>query len=101
MDKSLPSYFGRVGSKSRLKDKIYRMMPNDFKTFVEPYVGGGAVMLGYKFKPGQKIVINDLDSELMKNYKIMKKGVRITPAILARYNNQSAAFQQKILDSPS
>ena len=58
-------------------------------------------MLGYKFKPGQKIVINDLDSELMKNYKIMKKGVRITPAILARYNNQSAAFQQKILDSPS
>ena len=65
MDKSLPSFFGRVGSKTRLKDKIYRMMPPDFKTYVEPYVGGGAVMLGYKFKPGQKIVINDLDKTLI------------------------------------
>lgn len=71
-EQSLSSFFGRVGGKSKLKEKIYRQMPPDFKTYVEPYVGGGSVMLGYKFKPGQKIVINDLDPKLISGWRKLK-----------------------------
>jgi DNA adenine methylase len=99
MEKSLPAFFGRVGSKRSIKDKIYNMMPKDYGSFIEPFVGGGAVYFG--LKTDKPTVINDLDKELIKNYKIMKKGVKITPAILTKYNDKSASFQQKILDSPS
>lgn len=99
MEKSLPAFFGRVGSKRSIKDKIYRMMPKDYDKYIEPFVGGGAVYFG--LKTDKPTVINDLDSELMKNYKIMKQGVNITPAILSKYNDKSASFQQKILDSPA
>lgn len=98
MDLSLPQLFGRVGSKTRLKDKIYKQMPSDFTTYVEPYVGGASVMLGYKFKPGQKVVINDLDGPLMRNYRIIKAGVPITPAILKKYNDTTTAQKNTLLN---
>tara|TARA_R110002012_G_scaffold249335_1_gene426866 strand:+ start:251 stop:1021 length:771 start_codon:yes stop_codon:yes gene_type:complete len=77
MDKELTPIFGRPGSKSRLRKIIYRLMPDDFKTFVEPFIGGGAVYLGYKFKDGQKAVINDIDKQLMGAWRLMKKGFKI------------------------
>ena len=35
MEKSLPAFFGRVGSKRSLKDKIYRMMPKDYDKYIK------------------------------------------------------------------
>lgn len=100
MEKSLPAFFGRVGSKRSLKDKIYRMMPKDYDKYIEPFVGGGAVYFG--LKTNKPAVINDLDSELMKNYKIMKKGVNITPAVLEKYKTKGSLPElNKILNSPA
>jgi DNA adenine methylase len=100
MDKSLPAFFGRVGSKRSIKEKIYRMMPKDYDKFIEPFVGGGAIYFG--LKSNKPAVINDLDSELMKNYKIMKQGVTITPAILQKYKSKGTVPElNKILNSPA
>ena len=87
MDIELPALFGRVGSKTRVKKTLYRFFPKEFNTYVEPFIGGGSVMLGYKFKPGTKIVINDKDKDLIRDYRILKSGVNITPEILQKYNN--------------
>lgn len=76
-NKALPQIFGRVGSKTSLKEKVYRAFPKDFTTYVEPFVGGGSVVMGYKFKPTQKIVINDLDSNLMQQYRFIKSNPSI------------------------
>ena len=50
MDKDLIFAFGRTGSKARLRHRIHALMPKEFSTYVEPFVGGGSVFLGYKFK---------------------------------------------------
>ncbi len=71
-DVSLPLIFGRLGSKRRLLNKISKMFPEGFTTYVEPFVGGGTIMLGHKFKPGQKIVINDLDKTLISGWRALK-----------------------------
>jgi DNA adenine methylase len=72
-DKELTQLFGRVGGKSRIRKTLYRYFPSDIKTYVEPFIGAGSVMLGYKFKPETKVVINDKDKELMRTWRILKK----------------------------
>tara|TARA_R110000823_G_scaffold23781_1_gene70705 strand:- start:86 stop:895 length:810 start_codon:yes stop_codon:yes gene_type:complete len=96
-DQSLTSFFGRVGSKTRLKDKIYKQMPTDFKTYVEPYVGGGAVMLGYKFKPDHKIVINDLDKALISGWRKLKNPPSLADA--RKYNITNVETLNRLKDS--
>lgn len=73
VDKELPMAFGRLGSKRRLVPRIKKMIPiKEVKTFVEPFVGNGSVMLGTPFEPGTKIVINDKDKDLMTGWKALK-----------------------------
>lgn len=76
-DKEMTSIFTRVGNKNAIKKKLYSLFPSDFKTYVEPYVGGGSVFMGYKFKPEQKIVINDIETDLIKSYKFIKSNPSI------------------------
>lgn len=97
MDIELPALFGRVGSKTRVKKTLYRFFPKDFNTYVEPFFGGGSVMFGYKFKPGVKIIINDKDKDLIRDYRILKSGVSITPEILKKYNNTTTAQKNALL----
>ena len=76
-DKKLSSIFTRVGNKVSMRDKLYSLFPSDFKVYVEPYVGGGSVFMGYPFKPDQKIVINDIEKDLIKSYKFIKSNPSI------------------------
>lgn len=62
--------FTRVGGKTRLSKLILSKIP-PHKTYVEPFVGGGAIFI--KKEPSEKEVINDKDSGLMKAWKILKK----------------------------
>jgi DNA adenine methylase len=69
----LKPFFNRVGSKvSLIKDIIPVIPPHT--TYVEPFVGGGAIF--WNKTPAEKSVINDLDKELITGYKILK---RISP----------------------
>jgi len=72
MDQELKAPFSRVGGKRSLKTTLYRLFPSEFKTYVEPFVGGGSVFMGYKFPEGVKAVLNDKDSDLMMAYKSLK-----------------------------
>ncbi len=72
---SRPStFFCRVGSKKPIREAITRQAPKDFSTFVEPFVGSGAIYFALN-DPEKKSVINDLDKELMAGYKQIKNGV--------------------------
>jgi DNA adenine methylase len=61
--------FCRVGSKKPIADKIIKMIP-PHEIYVEPFVGSGAIY--WKKEPSKKEVINDLDKQLMNNYKLLK-----------------------------
>lgn len=73
-NKPLGSLVGRLGGKNRIrKEVVDNFFPKDYQniTYVEPFVGGGAIFF-YK-QPSKKDIINDLDSNLIGIYKGVKK----------------------------
>ncbi|BAR07363.1 Modification methylase DpnIIA [Scardovia inopinata] len=59
-----------VGGKRQLLDVILPKIPSHISTYVEPFVGGGAVLLELQPK---KAVINDSNSELINVYRCVKE----------------------------
>ena len=66
----LQPLFCRVGTKKTLVDKILPLIP-DHKLYVETMVGGGAIF--WNKSSAEKSIINDLDKDLIKSYRILKK----------------------------
>jgi DNA adenine methylase len=81
----LPAPFLRwAGGKRRLLDKILPTFPSFDQArnrFYEPFVGGGAVMLalgvpeGNTFVPGKRLVINDVNPDLIATYTVIRDSV--------------------------
>ncbi len=69
-----------VGGKSQLLEDIKRSLPSNFSqkkdiTYVEPFVGGGAVLFWIlqQFPNIEKAVINDINPHLITTYKVIKE----------------------------
>ncbi len=58
-----------VGGKRQLLSEIMPLIPSNFTTYVEPFLGGGAVL--FKLKPDSAI-ISDSNEELINVYKAVK-----------------------------
>lgn len=100
MSKKLKPFFGRIGTKRRIKNEILKRMPYH-NTYVEPFVGGGAILLAKE--PVEEEIINDIDSELMENYRLLKdikdvKNADINPLDLKQLN-EYYADNTKVSDS--
>ena len=59
-----------AGGKRQLLDIIREHLPTDITVYVEPFLGGGAVL--FDLQP-QRAIINDYNSELMNVYKVVKE----------------------------
>ena len=57
-----------AGGKRQIIDKLKKYVPDEFNTYYEPFVGGGALL--FELSP-KKAVINDSNKELMKVYKCL------------------------------
>ena len=71
-----------VGGKSQLLDDIKKSLPRDFierknVTYVEPFVGGGAVLFWIlqEYPNITKAVINDINAELICTYTVIRDDV--------------------------
>ena len=58
-----------VGGKRQLISDIEPLIPKKISTYVEPFVGGGAVL--FHLQP-KKAIINDFNKELMNVYQVIK-----------------------------
>lgn len=58
-----------VGGKRQLLNDIIPMIPSNCSTYVEPFIGGGAVL--FELQP-KKAIINDFNSELINVYNVVK-----------------------------
>ncbi|QQX76851.1 MULTISPECIES: DNA adenine methylase [Aequorivita] len=58
-----------VGGKRQLMPAIKEILPNNFSTYYEPFIGGGAVL--FEIQP-KKAFINDSNEELVNTYKVIK-----------------------------
>jgi DNA adenine methylase len=66
---NLRSFFGRIGSKRKILNKILKLIPSHM-VYGEPFVGGGSVYFGKE--PAPKEYINDLDKSLIEGYRLLK-----------------------------
>jgi DNA adenine methylase len=70
LEKGCRPAFGSPGGKRYLAKTIVGYIP-EHKTYVEPFVGGGAVF--FAKEPSEVEVINDLDKDIAFAYRFMKK----------------------------
>lgn len=71
-----------VGGKTQLLEDIEKALPKDLRqresvTYVEPFVGGGAVLFWIlqKYPNITKAVINDINAELVCTYRVIRNDV--------------------------
>lgn len=57
-----------AGGKRQIIDKLKEYVPDEYDTYYEPFVGGGALL--FELSP-KKAVINDLNEELMNVYNCL------------------------------
>lgn len=72
-----------VGGKTQLLDEVKKSLPRDFSTrqhitYVEPFVGGGAVVfkLLQEYPNIERAIINDINEELICTYRVIKENVK-------------------------
>lgn len=71
-----------AGGKGQLLEQLNLLLPNNFATsenltYVEPFVGGGAMLFFIlsSYPNIKKAVINDLNSDLITTYRVIKSNV--------------------------
>ncbi len=95
-DKTQPRPFIKwVGGKTQLLDEIKKSLPRDFATrkhvtYVEPFVGGGAVMFWIlqAYPNIEHAVINDINEELICAYRVIQEGVEELISALSRIQEE-------------
>lgn len=88
-----------VGGKTQLLDDIKNTLPQDLSqrgevVYVEPFVGGGAVMFWIlqEYPNITKAVINDINEELICTYRVIKSDVEKLILELTRIQTEYLAL---------
>lgn len=87
-----------VGGKRQLLSEIVPMIDNKCSTYVEPFVGGGAVL--FRLQP-QKAVINDYNQELINVYRTVRDHLDDLIEVLqihAKKNTSDYYYEVRALD---
>lgn len=72
-----------VGGKRQLLSEIMPLINKNCSTYVEPFVGGGAVF--FELQP-KKAIINDFNSELINVYRVVRDNVEELVLALEKHN---------------
>ena len=93
MNKKFKPFFKWSGGKSKEFDRIVKWVPEDYHTYYEPFVGGGAIWLGLDPK---KAVIGDFCDEVTNFYDVLKSEGR---SFINECNEISDAYNKLIKDN--
>ena len=89
-----------AGGKRGLLKQILPLIPKEFNNYYEPFVGGGALFFELFSKgllQNKKVVISDINSELINSYNIIKNKPSELIYILKEYKkNHSKEFYYKV-----
>ena len=84
-----------VGGKTQLLDDIKKILPRDLSrrdemTYIEPFVGGGAVLFWIlqEYPNITRAIINDINAELICTYRVIKYDVENLIFELNRLQNE-------------
>jgi len=91
-----------AGGKTQLIDEIKKVLPKELVkgkfTYVEPFIGSGAVMFWMieNFPKLEYVVINDLNNDLINTYKVIATNPRELIAILSEIQNEYHELDLKV-----
>lgn len=84
-----------VGGKTQLLDDIKKSLPRDLSrrdgmTYIEPFVGGGAVLFWIlqEYPNITRAIINDINAELICTYRVIKYDIESLIFELSRLQNE-------------
>ena len=80
-----------VGGKRQLLDDISPLLPNQYTTYCELFVGGGALL--FHLQPS-KAIVNDINRDLMLVYNVIKNDVDSLIDTLSEFKNESNFFYE-------
>lgn len=78
-----------AGGKRQLMPQIEAFFPQEFATYYEPFVGGGAVL--FHLQP-EHCVVNDVNGEIINVYRAVKNDVKKLIQTLKTYKNESEYY---------
>lgn len=78
-----------VGGKRQLLDEITPLLPKRITSYCEPFLGGGAVL--FSIQP-TKAVVNDLNTDLITVYEVIRDDVESLITLLAQHENTQDHF---------
>lgn len=78
-----------AGGKRQLLPEIRKHIPQNINTYYEPFVGAGAVFLDLQFN---NVVINDINSELINCYNVIKNNPEELIKELSKFKNSEEEF---------
>ena len=74
-----------AGGKTQFLEIINLLSPANYNQFIEPFVGGGSVFLNIR---PNKLIINDLNQELMTTYRVIKDTPKPLISLLQEYEKK-------------
>ncbi len=80
-----------VGGKRQLLNTLKPLMPKKINTYCEPFIGGGAIL--FDIQPS-KAFVNDINSELISLYEVIRDNVDELIQSLQEHRNESEYFYQ-------
>lgn len=87
-----------LGGKRQLRDEITPLINKNYSTYVEPFIGGGAIF--FELQP-KKAIINDYNEELINVYSIVRDSCEELIAELKIHeenNNENYFYHVRSLD---
>ncbi len=90
-----------AGGKSQLIVEIDKAIPERFKqsdfTYIEPFVGGGAVLFWVlqRYPNIKHAVINDINTDLTNSYRVIKENVEDLILVLSQWEKMYHSFSDK------
>jgi len=78
-----------AGGKRQLISEIEKYIPKGFKTYYEPFLGGGAVL--FHLQP-KKAIVNDYNSELINVYNVIKNNIDDLINDLKKHKNEEEYY---------
>jgi DNA adenine methylase len=78
-----------VGGKRQIIPAIAEHLPKTIKVYIEPFIGGGALL--FHLQP-KRAIINDFNSELVNVYSVIKNDLESLIIDLKKHKNESDYF---------
>src|SRR3569833_99185 len=80
-----------AGGKTQLINELTRFIPSDYNTYVEAFLGGGALF--FHLKP-ERAILSDINPELINCYQVVRDNVEELILALRRFTNTEDFYYQ-------